>query len=348
MRISWLSLTLLICAAGCSGSGDQLAASRTSADGASSNGASSNGGTKNGKKVLRIAVIPKGTTHEFWKSVHAGAANAAKELEGVEIIWKGPMKEDDREGQISVVTDFVTEKVDGICLAPLDASSLMNSVELSLDSHIPVVIFDSGLEDHSKIVSFVATDNVAGGAAAARRLAEVLDGKGNVILLRYNPGSESTEQRERGFLDTLEHDFPAINILSADQYSGVTPEESLQKATDLLNKYKQEVNGLFAVCEPNATGALGALQETELAGKVKFIAFDPNSMLIQGLRDGQVDGIVLQNPVNMGYQAVRAMVRHLRGEAVEKRIDTGEVVATKDNMNEPKIHKLLVPEQYDD
>ena len=299
-------------------------------------------------KKLRIAVIPKGTTHEFWKSVHAGAANAAKEFDNVEIIWKGPMKEDDREGQISVVTDFVTEKVDGICLAPLDAASLMNSVELSLDNNIPVVIFDSGLEDHSKIVSYVATNNAAGGAAAARRLADALGGKGKVILLRYTAGSESTEQRENGFLETMEADFPDIQILSSDQYSGVTPEESLQKTTDLLNKYQDEVDGLFAVCEPNATGALGALLETELAGKVKFIAFDPNDMLIEGLKADQVHGIVLQNPVNMGYEAVRSIVRHLQGEQVEKRIDTGEIVATLENMDDPEVQQLLVPEQFED
>ncbi len=338
MRIFRLTLLTLLCVTGCSGSNAPQGVNRNSDKSAAS---------REGK-TLRIAVIPKGTTHEYWKSVHAGASQAAKDLENVEIIWKGPMKEDDREGQISVVTDFVTEKVDGICLAPLDAASLMNSVELSLDNQIPVVIFDSGLEDHAKIVSYVATDNVAGGAAAARRLAEVLGGKGNVILLRYNAGSDSTEQRERGFLETLETEFPEINILSSDQYSGVTPEESLQKATDILNKYRNEVNGLFAVCEPNATGALGALEETELAGKVKFIAFDSNEMLIHGLQVGHVHGIVLQNPVNMGYEAVRAMVRHLRGEKVEKRVNTGEVVATKENMDDPDIQKLLVPEQYDD
>jgi ribose transport system substrate-binding protein len=338
IRICWLSLLALVCVAGCSGSDDHQAAHRGPAT----------SDTSHGDKTLRIAVIPKGTTHEFWKCVHAGAANAARDLGQVEIIWKGPMKEDDREGQIGVVTDFVTEKVDGICLAPLDAASLMDSVELSLENQIPVVIFDSGLEDHSKIVSYVATDNVAGGAAAARRLAEVLGGKGNVILLRYNAGSDSTEQREKGFLETMEAEFPEINILSSDQYSGVTPEESLQKATDILNKYRNEVNGLFAVCEPNATGALGALEETELAGQVKFIAFDPNDMLIHGLQAGHVHGIVLQNPVNMGYEAVRAIVRHLRGEKVEKRIDTGEVVATKENMDDPIIQKQLVPEQFDD
>jgi len=338
MRIYCLCLLTLIFVAGCGGSGDSPAAHHSTVA----------GNTAGGKNALRIAVIPKGTTHEFWKSVHAGATRAAKELKNVEIIWKGPMTEDDREGQISVVTDFVTEKVDGICLAPLDAASLMNSVELSLDNHIPVVIFDSGLEDHSKIVSFVATDNVVGGAAAARRLAEVLGGKGNVILLRYSAGSGSTEQREQGFLDTLEKEFPEIDVISSDQYSGVTPEESLQKATDILNRYKNEVDGLFAVCEPNATGALGALEETELAGKVKFIAFDPNETLIQGLRVGHVHGIVLQNPVNMGYEAVRAIVQHLRRETVEKRIDTGEVVATMENMNDPEIQKLLFPEQYDD
>lgn len=299
-------------------------------------------------ETLRIAVIPKGTTHEFWKSVHAGAVNAAKELGNVEILWKGPLQENDRDGQISVVQDFVTKQVDGICLAPLDSQGLVEYVDEATQEGIPVVVFDSGLDDESKIVSYVATDNYAGGVKAAQRLGEVLGGKGGVILLRYNPGSESTMQREEGFLDTLKQDYPEIKILSSDEYSGTTPESSLDKATQVLSRFKGEVNGIFAVCEPNATGVLGALQELELAGNVKFIAFDPNGELVQGLSDRHVDGIVLQDPVKMGYEAVMAMVKHLRGEKVEKRISTGEYVATPENMTSADMQKLLKPEQFED
>ena len=300
-----------------------------------------------GGKKLQIAVIPKGTTHVFWKSVHAGAEKAAKELGDVEILWKGPLLEDDRDGQISVVQDFVTKKVDGICVAPLDKQALVGPVHEAVDAGIPVVIFDSGLQNESKITSYVATDNRKGGELAAREMAKALGGKGGVIVLRYNAGSESTEQREDGFLETLAKEFPDIKVLSSDQYAGTKQEESLTKATEVLNKYKDEVNGIFAVCEPNAIGVLGALKETELLGKVKFIAFDPSESLIRAMEAGTCHGIVLQDPVTMGYQSVIAMVSKIRGKSVDKRVGTGEFVATPENMKTDDMKKLLAPETFE-
>jgi ribose transport system substrate-binding protein len=125
----------------------------------------------------RIAVIPKGTTHEFWKSVHAGAAKAAKEAGNVEVLWKGPLQENDAEGQINVVQEFITKKVDGIVLAPLDSQALIAPVKDAKQQGIPTVIFDSGLADESIIVSYVATDNYNGGRLAARRLVEAIGAK---------------------------------------------------------------------------------------------------------------------------------------------------------------------------
>jgi ABC-type sugar transport system substrate-binding protein len=168
-----------------------------------------------------------------------------------------------------------------------------------------------------------------------------------VILMRYNPGSQSTEQREKGFLDTLAKEFPSVKVISSDQYAGTTPEGALDKATDLLNKYGDRAAGMFAVCEPNATGLLGAFEKTGMAGKVKGVVFDPNRALIKGLSDGKIDGIVLQDPVTMGYQAVKTMLAHLQGQKVEKRIVTGVYVATRENMNEPQMKKLLEPAQFD-
>ncbi len=311
---------------------------------ADTKGTSSKG---SGGKKLQIAVIPKGTTHVFWKSVHAGAEKAAKELGDVEILWKGPLLEDDRDGQISVVQDFVTKKVDGICVAPLDKQALVGPVHEAVDAGIPVVIFDSGLQNESKITSYVATDNRKGGELAAREMAKALGGKGGVIVLRYNAGSESTEQREDGFLEVLAKEFPDIKVLSSDQYAGTKQEESLTKATEVLNKYKDEVNGIFAVCEPNAIGVLGALKETELLGKVKFIAFDPSESLIRAMESGACHGIVLQDPVTMGYQSVIAMVSKIRGKSVEKRVGTGEFVATPENMKSAEMTKLLAPETFE-
>ncbi|HTI49605.1 MAG TPA: substrate-binding domain-containing protein [Planctomycetaceae bacterium] len=304
------------------------------------------GGVDAGGKKYRLAVIPKGTTHEFWKSVHAGAEKAAREFGNVEIIWKGSHLEDDRDGQISIVQDFITQHVDGICLAPLDSQALVPYVNEAAQEKIPTVIFDSALDDESSIVSYVATDNYQGGVLAARRLVEAMDGTGGVILLRYNQGSESTKLREEGFLDTLKKEFPEIAILSSDQYSGTTPETSLDKAQQLLIKFRDQVNGVFSVCEPNTTGMYKALEQEGLAGKVKFVGFDPSPQLIEALRERKLHGIILQDPVKMGYQAVKTLMEHIQGKPVEKRISTGETVATPDNLDEPAIRNLLHPPQF--
>ncbi|HVU86515.1 MAG TPA: substrate-binding domain-containing protein [Pirellulales bacterium] len=297
--------------------------------------------------LLRIAVIPKGTTHEFWRSVHAGAEKAAQELGGVEVIWKGPLQESDREGQISLVQDFVTSRVDGICLAPLDSQALVAAVRSAKAEGIPTVIFDSALADETDIVSYVATDNFRCGELAAQTMAKMLEGRPHpkVILLRYNPGSESTEQREEGFLKGLKP-FPNVEILSSDQFSGTSFEDSLSVSQQMLLKYGDQVDGIFTVCEPNSTGMLGALQgHAELAGKVKFIAFDPNARLIQAMREGTVSGIVLQDPIKMGYLGVKTLVEHVRGKSVEKRVSTGEFIATPENMDQPEMAALLAPEK---
>jgi ABC-type sugar transport system substrate-binding protein len=173
-------------------------------------------------------------------------------------------------------------------------------------------------------------------------------GGSGVILLRYNPGSESTEQREKGFLETLAKEYPDIKVISSNQYAGTTPESALDKASGLLNRYGDRVTGMFAVCEPNANGLLGALESTGLAGKVKAVVFDPSPALISAMGDGKIDGIVLQDPVTMGYQGVKTMVEHLEGTEVERRIVTGEYVATPENMNDEDMRKLLEPEQFED
>ncbi|MAT15611.1 MAG: sugar ABC transporter substrate-binding protein [Planctomyces sp.] len=299
----------------------------------------------NGEKIYRLAVIPKGTTHEFWKSVHYGAEQAAKEIGNVEIVWRGPQLENDRKGQISVVQNFIGS-VDGMVLAPLDSQALVSPVSQVVDQGIPVLIFDSGLNDTSKIVSYVATDNYKGGALAARRMGEILNGEGDVILLRYNEGSESTQQREEGFLETLKEEFPNINILSSDQYAGTTPQSSLSKAKQMLDTFKNEVDGIFAVCEPNAAGTLQALKDLNLTGKVKLVAFDPNAELVAGLSNDSVHGIVLQDPVAMGYKSVKNLIAHMQGEEVEQRIDTGEFVATPENKDEERMQELLHPPQF--
>jgi ribose transport system substrate-binding protein len=293
------------------------------------------------EKRLTVAVIPKGTTHEFWKSIRAGAARAAREL-GVDIIWKGPQKEDDRAQQITVVEDFVTRGVDGIVLAPLDDRALMRPVSDASREGIPVVIIDSALQG-SDFVSYVATDNYRGGVLAARRLGALLGGKGRIFLIRYQEGSASTVQREAGFYDTVTKEFPDLVLLVQDQYAGATTETAYQLAENLISRFP-DVEGVFAPNESSTFGTLRALQESRLAGRVVFVGFDSSPKLIQGLRDGHIQGLVLQNPDKMGYLGVKTIVAHLRGEAVEKVIDTGVALATLDNMDTPEIRALLSPD----
>jgi len=295
---------------------------------------------------LTIAVIPKGTIHEFWKTVHAGADMAGHELD-VDILWKGSLKEDDREAQISVVENIITRGIDGIVLAPLDDVALRRPVDEAMSSRIPVVIFDSGLQGDNYI-SYVATDNFKAGQLAGQYMAKLLEGKGNVAVLRYSEGSDSTTKREDGFLDEIQ-DFAGIEVVTSNQYAGVTTESALQAAENLLARFgaterKLRIDGIFCATEPTALGILRALQNAGFAGKVKFVGFDSSDKMIAALRAGELSGFVVQNPMKIGYLGVKTLVEHIRGEQAPRRIDTGSMLVTMENIDQPEIHKLLNPD----
>lgn len=303
--------------------------------------------TSAAQKNYTIAVIPKGTTHEFWKSINAGAVKAERELNSqglnVKVIWKGPLREDDRDQQIQVVENFMTRRVSGMVLAPLDSQALVKPVANAVQARIPVVIIDSDLKSDN-YVSFVATDNYKGGVLAAEHLGKLLNGKGNVILLRYAVGSASTEAREAGFLDTLKTKFPDLKLISSDQYAGATRETAYQASQNLLNRFGREVDGVFCPNEPSTIAMTKALRDIGKAGgKVKMIGFDAGSQSVADMKAGDVQGLVVQNPVKMGYLGVMTMVKHLQGEKVEKRIDTGVVLVHPENMDQPEISELLHP-----
>jgi ribose transport system substrate-binding protein len=213
---------------------------------------------------------------------------------------------------------------------------------------IPVVIIDSGLKSND-YTSFVATDNYIGGRKGGEQLAKILGGKGKVIMLRYQEGSASTMNREQGFLDELKEKYPDIEVVSSNQYGGATTESSYEASESLLSPLRKPdggltVDGIFCPNESTAFGMLRALEDSGLAGKVKYVGFDSSDRLVLALQKGYIHGLVLQDPINMGYLGVKTIVAYLRGEKVEKRIDTGSSVATPENMNEPKIKNLLEPD----
>lgn len=295
---------------------------------------------------LTIAVIPKGTIHQFWKMVHAGADMAGQEL-GVDILWKGSLKEDDREAQISVVENIITRGVDGIVLAPLDDTALLRPVNEAIRTGIPVAIFDSGLKGDNYI-SYVATDNFNAGQLAGQYMAKLLDGKGNVVVLRYAEGSDSTTQREDGFLNAIAA-FEGIEVIASNQYAGVSTESALQATENLLSRFgateeNLRIDGIFCATEPTALGILRALQNAGFAGKINFVGFDSSEKMIAALRAGELSGFVVQNPMRIGYLGVKTLVSHIRGEQVPKRIDTGSTLVTMENIDQPDIHKLLYPD----
>jgi ribose transport system substrate-binding protein len=304
------------------------------------------GATQTGTSGLTIAVIPKGTSHIFWQSIHAGANKAAKE-DGAEIIWRGPLREDDRDSQVSEVEGFVTRGVSGIVLAPLDETALVGPVSDAVRQKIPVVIFDSGLKSDD-YVSFVATDNLKGGELGGERLADVLKGTGKVVLLRYAEGHDSTGQREEGFLKAMKA-HSGIQVVSSNQYVGADVEGAYKRAESILSTYKKPdgslgIEGIFCPNESSTFATLRVLQDNGWAGKVRFVGFDATDNLVKALHDKSLDGLVVQDPVKMGYLSVKTIVAHIKGQPVEKRIDTGVHVATPDNMSEPEMNALLHPD----
>lgn len=292
-------------------------------------------------KQIEIALIPKGTDILFWKAVHAGGEKAGQEL-GVKVLWQGPQKESDREQQINIVQNFISRGVDAIVLAPLDETALVRPVQAALKRNIPVIIIDSGLKGEG-FSSYIATNNFAGGQLAAQKLAEMIGDKGNVILMRFNEGSNSTHEREEGFLAYLRENAPQVTILSADQYAGVTMELALKTGQNLLNKYS-EIDGIFCPNESTTFGMMRALKTVGKAGKVKLIGFDYTDPIAEAVRAREISGVIVQDPFGIGYGGVKAAVDVLNGQSVPARVETDVVFVTAENIDDPAILSVTSPD----
>ena len=324
-----------------------LAGCGKSGEGTGTTGGTS-GSASNGGKKYQIFVIPKGSTHEYWKAVHAGADDAAAEL-GANVVFQGPLKENDRESQVSLVENAISGGTDALVLAPLDSQGLVKPVKEALDKNIPVVIIDSALNSDG-YASFVATDNEKGGQMDGDEMIKLLNGKGNIVVLRYAMNSASTEAREKGFEEEIRAKAPGIKILTDKLEAGPTVDTAVTNSENLLAPYKRpdgslNLDGIFCPNESSTEGMLKVLEQNKWAGTVKFVGFDANSRLIDGLKDGHLNAIVVQNPYQIGYQGVKAAVLTLEKKPVDKRIDTGATLITKDNMNLPEQAKLLAPKQ---
>lgn len=302
---------------------------------ASCGGKSDDGAPKKEKKPV-IAVIPKGTASMWWEVVHKGA-NRAGEERGYEILWTGPDQETDREKQIQSVEDCLARQVVGIVLGPNDAKALVRPVEKIKKAGIPCVIIDSAVDaDPSMFASFAATDNFAGGAQAAELLGTALEGKGNVILIKFVQNSASTDARAEGFVKTLAEKYPDIKIID-EQYTQGTTEDGRQKAEDMLNRNKGKVNGLFAVNQPVSVGSYMALKSLGLTDEVTMVGFDADPALLDGVSAGHISALIVQNPDEIGYRGVNILVDVLEGKEVEAKVDVPSMVVDAGNLEEMKV-----------
>jgi ribose transport system substrate-binding protein len=289
---------------------------------------------------LTIAVIPKGTTHTYWQSVQAGAEKAGQEF-GATIIYKGPLLESDVAGQQNLVEDFVGQGVSGIVLAPIDDAALLSPVQASTAKGIPVVVIDSALKgvNGTDYVAFVSTNNRVGGQMAGDEMTKLLGGKGKLVMLRYTEYSASTNDREAGFLDSIQKS-PGFTMLVSNQYGGATEATAQEKAEDLLDQL-QQADGIYCPNESTTLGMLHVLEQHNLAGKVKFVGFDATPREVDGMKSNEIDSLVAQDPVKMGYLGVKACIDHIQGKPVDAVIDSGVKLITHDNLNDPDIQKFL-------
>jgi ribose transport system substrate-binding protein len=297
-------------------------------------------GCKGGSKKKQIAVIPKATSHFFWISVQAGALAAGRDL-GVDVLWNGPAAETEYSRQIQILDSMIARRVDAIAIAAAERKALVQSVERAVDANIPVTVFDSGL-DSDKYMTFLATNNYEGGQLAARELARLTGGEGDVALLMHAPGSQSTMDREKGFEDTLTKEFPKLRIV-ARQFGQSDRAKSRAVAENFLAG-NPKLKGIFASAEPGSIGAALAVKARSLEGKVKLVTFDSSDTLIEHLREGVIQTMIVQDPFKIGYESVRTLVDKLAGKTPPKRMDLSAAIVHKEDLDRPETRKLLFPD----
>lgn len=286
----------------------------------------------------RIAFIPKGRAHVFWQSVHAGAVAAMREEKGYTIIWNGPASETDYEGQIKIMDAAINQHVDAICLAPIDKKILVTLVEHASAANIPVIIFDSAV-DSELFTAQVATNNYQGGRVAAARVGEILKGAGKIAEVAVQAGSASTMDREKGFEERIKSDFPGITLVDK-QYGMADFAQSLKVAENMMTA-TPDLTGMFASNESSTVGAVRALKDKK---GLKLVGFDSSPQLIEALRNGVIDSLVVQDPFQMGYKSMKAAVEKLKGGNPERIQNIDPTLVTKENMDTPAIQAKINPD----
>jgi len=292
-------------------------------------------------KPINVVFIPKSSDQDYWTFMRQGVDKAVREEGNVKLTWRGPTHNNDTDSQIKIAQLYIVPGVDAIVLSPTDKVRLVESVQRAQALGIKVIVVDSAL-DGNNYQNFVTTDNYAAGKLAAQHLSALLKAQRKVLILRTVAESASTEDRAKGFVDYLKENAHKINLI-ADEYGGGSRGDNYRKAMELLRKYPA-IDGIFAVNESASEGMLSALRDAGLAAKTKFIGFDSTAFLLDGLVKHEINGLVVQDPRQMGYLAVKAAVAAVKNTPVKDRtIFTNAVMVSPENYREPEIRALLVP-----
>jgi len=299
----------------------------------SSSGQSSTAGT-DGKTY--IPIISKGFQHQFWQAVKSGAEKAAAEL-NVEISFEGPETEEQVDKQIEMLQAALDKNAKAIGFAALDSQAAIPLLQKAKEKNIPVIAFDSGVDSDIPLAT-AATDNQKASALAADKMAELIGGEGEIAMVVHDQTSKTGVDRRDGFVNQIKEKYPNIKIVDI-QYSG-----DPLKATDLAKTIMQahpNLKGLFGSNEGAAIGVVNAVTEMKMEGKLVVIGFDSGKQQIEAIKSGKMAGAITQNPVGIGYETVKAAVAAIKGEKVEKNIDTGFYWYDKTNIDQPDIQAVL-------
>jgi ribose transport system substrate-binding protein len=300
------------------------------------------GGGKGANAPVELAVVPKAIGFDFWEQVRIGAECAANKAGGqVDVQWDGVTAETDVSGQVNLLQNFITQGVDGLVYAATDAKVLYQVTKSAKQQGVTVVNVDSGTNPQPKDVPVFATDNVA----AAKRVPDLLakelgEGGGKVAFIPFQQGTLTNEQREEGFKEGLKQ-HPELKLV-AEQSSQSNQNIGLQVTEDILTA-NPDLDAIFAANEPGVLGAAEAVRNAGKAGEIVIVGWDAASEEVQGVREGVITALVVQNPFRMGYDGTNAAVKMVRQGVQVKGQDTGATIVTKDNLNKPEVQSLLNP-----
>ncbi len=290
---------------------------------------------------IYIPVVSKGYQHEFWQTVKKGSEAAAEEL-GIRTSFVGPADETQIAQQIQLMEDVLIQKPNAILLSALDKNALVPIVETAHGRDIVVATFDSGISSDIP-VTFVATNNRSAGAVAANEMAKLINNKGKVGIIAHVAGTTTAIERSEGFSAEMKAKYPEIVVLET-QYSDGDPQKALDKTIDMV-RANPDLVAIYATNEGSTLGVANAVQSNQLVGKIVVIGFDSTEAIIDFANQGVIQGFIVQDPFQMGYQGIKALHAAIKGEKIEQQIDVPAGFVTKANMQEPAIQKLLHPIQ---